>query len=164
MVGREVTEHENKDIFPKDIAFNCIPQIDVFMEDGRTKEEWKMEVEMQKIMGNPDIKVSATCVRVPVFVGHSISANIEFQNPIDLETVMEELSDFEGLVVMDRRENGGYITPRDVPRTFGVFVSRIRIDKTRPNALNMWVVSDNVYGIGAAYNSVRILEELVKII
>jgi aspartate-semialdehyde dehydrogenase len=164
MTGKEVTQHDNTEIFAKDIAFNCIPQIDVFMEDGRTKEEWKMEVEMQKIFNNPEIKVSATCVRVPVFVGHSISVNVEFEKPIDLETVMEELSDFEGLVVVDRREVGGYITPREVPRTFGVFVSRIRIDKTRPNALNMWVVSDNVYGIGAAYNSVRILEELVKII
>ena len=163
IAGKQVTEHEGENFFTKDIAFNCIPHIDVFMEDGRTKEEWKMEVEARKIFNNPDIKISATCVRVPVFVGHSIAANIEFEHPFEMEEVLEELSDFEGIVVNDRRENGGYTTPREVPRTFGVFVSRIRRDETIPNGLSMWIVADNVYGIGAAYNSVRILEELIKI-
>ena len=160
--GKEVTDRENDEIFTKDIAFNCIPHIDVFLEDGRTKEEWKMEVEIQKIMKNSNIKVSATCVRVPVFVGHSMSVNIEFEKPFDLDDVMEKLSNFEGLVVMDRRENGGYITPREVVRTTGVYVSRIRVDRTLENGLSMWISADNVYGIGAAYNAVRILEEVIK--
>jgi aspartate-semialdehyde dehydrogenase len=161
--GKEVTDRDDDEIFTKDIAFNCIPHIDVFLEDGRTKEEWKMEVELQKIMKNPNIKVSATCVRVPVFVGHSISANVEFENPFELEDVMDKLSEFEGLVVMDRRENGGYITPREVVRTTGVYVSRIRKDGSVKNGLSLWISADNVYGIGAAYNAVRILEELIKI-
>jgi aspartate-semialdehyde dehydrogenase len=160
--GKEVTDREDKDIFTKDIAFNCIPHIDVFLEDGRTKEEWKMEVELQKIMKNQNIKVSATCVRVPVFVGHSISINVEFENPFELDDVIERLSNFEGLVVLDRRENGGYITPREVVRTTGVYVSRIRRDETLQSGLSMWISSDNVYGIGAAYNAVRMLEELLK--
>jgi aspartate-semialdehyde dehydrogenase len=161
--GKEVTDRDDDEIFTKDIAFNCIPHIDVFLEDGRTKEEWKMEVELQKIMKNPNIKVSATCVRVPVFVGHSISANVEFEKPFELEDVMDKLSEFEGLVVMDRRENGGYITPREVVRTTGVYVSRIRKDVSVKNGLSLWISADNVYGIGAAYNAVRMLEELIKV-
>jgi aspartate-semialdehyde dehydrogenase len=161
--GKEVTAREDDEIFTKDIAFNCIPHIDIFLEDGRTREEWKMEVETCKILKNPNIKVSATCVRVPVFVGHSISANIEFEKSFELDDIYEKLHSFEGIVVMDRRENGGYITPREVVRTTGVYVSRIRKDESNKNTLSLWISADNVYGIGAAYNAVRILEELIKV-
>jgi aspartate-semialdehyde dehydrogenase len=163
MMGKEVTPRTKVNIFTKDMAFNCIPHIDQFMEDGRTKEEWKMEVETQKIFSS-DIRVSATCVRVPVFVGHAISLNVELQNSFEFEELIEELNDFEGLVVQDRREDGGYATHKEVVRTFGVYASRIRADKTCPNSINAWIVADNVYGIGAAYNNVRIAEELIKIL
>lgn len=161
--GREVTERDQASVFTKDIAFNCIPHIDSFMEDGKTREEWKMEVETQKIFGS-NVSVSATCVRVPVFVGHAISANVELEKPFVLEELEEEMSDFEGIVMVNGKKDGGYITQREVVRTFGVFVSRLRIDDTKPNCINMWIVADNVYGIGAAYNIVRILEELIKIL
>jgi aspartate-semialdehyde dehydrogenase len=160
----EKEEVDPESSFTKNIAFNCIPQIDDFMEDGRTKEEWKMEVETRKILENPNLEVSATCVRVPVFTGHAVSANIEFEKPFDFDELYEALSDFEGIVLLDRREDGGYATHRDIIRAFGVFVSRVRLDPSRPNSLNMWITADNVYGIGAAYNAVRILEELIKIL
>lgn len=149
-------------VFPKQIAFNCIPHIDVFMEDGQTKEEWKMQVETQKIL-DESIEVSATCVRVPVFVGHAEAVNVEFKKslPSD-EEIQEILSNAEGIVVMDRREAGGYVTNKDCVKEFPVYISRIRKDKTVKNGLNMWVVADNIYGKGAALNSVQIAETLIK--
>lgn len=162
--GRNAAEFDSKtSSFTKDIAFNCIPHIDKFMEDGKTQEEWKMEVETKKIFNDESIKVCATCVRVPVFIGHAISLNIEFKENVNFEEALHLISEFEPVVMLDKREDGGYATHREVARTFGVFVSRFRLDTTKPNTLNMWVVADNVYGIGAAYNVVRILEELVKI-
>jgi aspartate-semialdehyde dehydrogenase len=162
--GKEVTDRPEGRIFTKDIAFNCIPRIDRFMEDGRTKEEWKMEEETRKILKNPNIKVASTCVRVPIFVGHSVAVAVEFEKPFEIENIREKITDKEGIVVMDGMEDGRYVTPRDVARTTGVFVSRIRRDSTVPSGLLFWSVADNVYGIGAAYNSVRIAEELTKYI
>lgn len=148
--------------FTKEIAFNCIPHIDSFMADGNTKEEWKMIVETKKIM-SPDIEVSATCVRVPVFVGHAESVNVEFENELpEDEDIMEILRDADGVSVLDRRENGGYATNKDCVKEFPVYVSRIRRDYSRPNCLNMWIVADNVYGKGAALNSVQIAELLIS--
>lgn len=164
-MGQDEKQYESSESsFTKNIAFNCIPHIDDFMPDGRTKEEWKMEVETRKILQRPALSVSATCVRVPVFTGHAVSATIEFEKPFTLEEIYDALSDFEGIVLLDKREDGGYASNRDTTRTFGVFVSRVRIDSSRPNSINMWVAADNVYGIGAAYNAVRILEELIAII
>ena len=150
-----------KKVFPKQIAFNCLPEIDVFMEDGRTKEEWKMDVETKKIL-DKNIEVCATCVRVPVFVGHAESVNIEFEKPFDLDDIFDILNETNGVVVHDRRELGGYATQLDVVRKFPVYVSRIRVDNSKPNCLNMWIVADNIFGIGAALNSVQIAEELIK--
>lgn len=148
--------------FTKEIAFNCIPHIDSFMADGNTKEEWKMIVETKKIM-SPDIEVSATCVRVPVFVGHAESVNVEFENELpEDEDIMEILRDADGVSVLDRRENGGYATNKDCVKEFPVYVSRIRRDYSRPNCLNMWIVADNIYGKGAALNSVQIAELLIS--
>lgn len=148
--------------FTKEIAFNCIPHIDSFMADGNTKEEWKMIVETKKIM-SPDIEVSATCVRVPVFVGHAESVNVEFENELpEDEDIMEILRESDGVSVLDRRENGGYATNKDCVKEFPVYVSRIRKDYSRPNCLNMWIVADNVYGKGAALNSVQIAELLIS--
>ncbi len=146
--------------FSKQIAFNVIPHIDVFLDDGSTKEEWKMVEETKKILG-ADIPVTATCVRVPVFVGHSECVNIEFERPISPEEAMEILSDAPGVTVYDRREAGGYSTPVECVREDNVFVSRIRKDPTVANGLNMWVVADNLRK-GAALNAVQIAEELVK--
>ena len=146
--------------FPKQIAFNCIPHIDVFMEDGYTKEEWKMLVETKKIL-DPKIKVSATCVRVPVFVGHSESVNIEFAKPISADEAREILRRSPGIAVVDKREPGGYITPIEAAGEFATYVSRIREDTTVPNGLAMWIVSDNLLK-GAALNAVQIAEELVR--
>lgn len=147
--------------FQKEIAFNCIPHIDVFMEDGRTKEEWKMDVETKKMLG-ANIEVCATCVRVPVFVGHAEAVNIEFEKPFDLSDIYDILHEIEGVEVNDRREDGGYITQRECVRTFPVYVSRVRVDSSKPNCLNMWIVADNVYGKGAALNSVQIAEILIR--
>ena len=148
--------------FTKEIAFNCIPHIGSFMADGNTQEEWKMIVEPKKIM-SPDIEVSATCVRVPVFVGHAESVNVEFENELpEDEDIMEILRDSDGVSVLDRRENGGYATNKDCVKEFPVYVSRIRRDYSRPNCLNMWIVADNVYGKGAALNSVQIAELLIS--
>jgi aspartate-semialdehyde dehydrogenase len=145
--------------FPKQIAFNCIPHIDVFMEDGYTKEEWKMLAETKKIL-DPKIKVSATCVRVPVFVGHSESVNIEFAKPLSPEEAREILRHAPGIVVIDKREPGGYITPVEAAGEFSTFVSRIREDATVENGLAMWIVSDNLLK-GAALNAVQIAEAVV---
>ncbi|HRK19707.1 MAG TPA: aspartate-semialdehyde dehydrogenase [Hyphomicrobiaceae bacterium] len=146
--------------FTKEIAFNCIPHIDVFMEDGYTKEEWKMVAETKKIM-DPKIKVTATCVRVPVFVGHSESVNIEFEKPISAEEAMEILRKAPGCMVYDRREAGGYITPIEAAGEDPTYISRIREDITVENGLNMWVVADNLRK-GAALNAIQIAEVLVN--
>ena len=145
--------------FPKQIAFNCIPHIDVFMEDGYTKEEWKMLVETKKIL-DPKIRLTATCVRVPVFVGHSESVNIQFENPISPEEAREILRAAPGVEVIDKREPGGYITPVEAAGEFSTFVSRIREDSTVENGLAMWIVSDNLLK-GAALNAVQIAETLI---
>jgi aspartate-semialdehyde dehydrogenase len=142
--------------FTKQIAFNLIPHIDVFMDDGYTKEEWKMTVETQKIL-DPSIMLTATCVRVPVFVGHSESVNIEFEDPMDEAEAREVLRAAKGVVVIDKREDGGYTTPVESVGEFGVYVSRIRNDPTAPNALNFWCVSDNLRK-GAALNAVQIAQ------
>ncbi|MGB3809414.1 MAG: aspartate-semialdehyde dehydrogenase [Parvibaculum sp.] len=144
--------------FTKQIAFNVIPHIDVFMEDGYTKEEWKMVVETKKIL-DPKIKVTATCVRVPVFVGHSESLNIEFENPISDEEAREILREAPGCLVVDKREDGGYVTPLECVGDFATYISRIRSDPTVDNGLAMWVVSDNLRK-GAALNAVQIAEIL----
>ncbi|HTM80627.1 aspartate-semialdehyde dehydrogenase [Asticcacaulis sp.] len=144
--------------FSKQIAFNVIPHIDVFMEDGSTKEEWKMVVETHKIM-DPTIEVSATCVRVPVFVGHSESINVEFESPLDEREAREILRDAPGVAVVDKREPGGYITPIEVVGEFDTYVSRIRNDPTVPYGLNLWCASDNLRK-GAALNAVQIAQLL----
>ncbi|MRX49316.1 aspartate-semialdehyde dehydrogenase [Paracoccus sp. S-4012] len=144
--------------FQKQIAFNVIPQIDVFMEDGQTKEEWKMVVETKKII-DPSIKVTATCVRVPVFVGHSEAVNIEFEEFLDEDEARDILREAPGLMVVDKREPGGYVTPVECVGDFATFVSRIRTDPTVENGLNMWIVSDNLRK-GAALNAVQIAELL----
>ena len=146
--------------FQKRIAFNVIPQIDVFMDDGKTKEEWKMVEETKKIL-DPNIKVSATCVRVPVFVGHSESINIEFTDPMTPEQVYDILEEAPGVLVVDRREAGGYTTPIECVGEDATFVSRVRADESAPNCINMWVVSDNLRK-GAALNAVQIAETLIE--
>jgi len=146
--------------FSKRIAFNVIPQIDVFMDDGVTKEEWKMKVETKKIL-DPNIEVEATCVRVPVFNCHSESVNIEFENPISVNQAREALDEADGVVVIDRLQENGFVTPAEVSTQDPVFVSRIRKDASIKNGLSMWVVSDNLRK-GAALNAVQIAEVLVK--
>ncbi|MGE0765359.1 MAG: aspartate-semialdehyde dehydrogenase [Hyphomicrobiaceae bacterium] len=146
--------------FTKQIAFNCIPQIDVFMDDGYTKEEWKMLVETKKIL-DPKIKVTATCVRVPVFVGHSESVNIEFEQPMTPEYARSILREAPGIMVVDKREPGGYVTPVEAAGEFATYVSRIREDATVENGLAMWVVSDNLLK-GAALNTVQIAEAMIE--
>ncbi|TMV06938.1 aspartate-semialdehyde dehydrogenase [Ruegeria sediminis] len=144
--------------FQKQIAFNVIPHIDVFMEDGSTKEEWKMVVETKKIV-DPAIKVTATCVRVPVFVGHSESINIEFEDFLDEDEARDILREAPGIMVIDKREAGGYVTPVECVGDFATFISRIRQDPTIENGLNLWCVSDNLRK-GAALNAVQIAELL----
>jgi len=151
-------QHQNK--FTKQIAFNAIPHIDKFMDDGSTKEEWKMVVETKKIL-HPSIKVNATCVRVPVFVGHAESVNIEFENEIDTETARKVLRAAPGISVVDMREDEGYVTPVECAGEDAVYVSRIREDQTVDNGLSLWVVSDNLKK-GAALNTIQIAEELIK--
>ncbi len=146
--------------FPKRIAFNLIPQIDVFMEDGSTKEEWKMVAETKKIL-DPKIKLTATCVRVPVFISHSESVNVEFENPISADEAREILREAPGCLVIDRREPGGYITPHEAAGEDATFISRIREDPTIDNGLNFWCVSDNLRK-GAALNAVQIAEVIVN--
>lgn len=146
--------------FTKQIAFNVIPQIDVFMEDGYTKEEWKMLAETKKIM-DPRIRVSATCVRVPVFVGHSESLNIEFERPISPEQAREILRNAPGVAVVDKREPGGYVTPIEAAGEYDTYVSRIREDATVENGLALWIVSDNLLK-GAALNTVQIAEAMIE--
>jgi aspartate-semialdehyde dehydrogenase len=154
-----VNEVEGKK-FPKRIAFNVIPQIDVFMDDGYTKEEWKMMMETKKIL-DPKIKLTATCVRVPVFVGHSEAVNIEFENPISADEAREILRKAPGCLVIDKREPGGYVTPYECVGEDATYISRIREDGTVENGLEMWVVSDNLRK-GAALNAVQIAEVLIN--
>ena len=144
--------------FQKQIAFNVIPQIDVFLEGGDTKEEWKMTAETKKIM-DPRIKVTATCVRVPVFVGHSEAVNVEFEDFLDEDEARDILREASGVMVIDKREPGGYVTPIECVGDYATFVSRIRQDPTVENGLNLWVVSDNLRK-GAALNAVQIAELL----
>ena len=153
-----VNDPVEKRKFTKQIAFNVIPHIDVFMDDGYTKEEWKMVVETKKIL-DPKIKVTATCVRVPVFVGHSESINIEFENPISDDEAREVLRESPGCLVVDKREDGGYVTPLECVGDFATYISRIRSDPTVDNGIAMWVVSDNLRK-GAALNAVQIAEIL----
>lgn len=144
--------------FTKQIAFNVIPHIDAFMEDGSTKEEWKMVAETKKIV-DPSIKVTATCVRVPVFVGHSEAINIEFEDFLDEDEARDILREAPGIMVIDKREDGGYVTPVESAGDYATFISRIRQDSTIENGLNMWCVSDNLRK-GAALNAVQIAELL----
>jgi aspartate-semialdehyde dehydrogenase len=144
--------------FTKQIAFNVIPHIDKFMEDGSTKEEWKMVAETKKIV-DPKIKVTATCVRVPVFVGHSEAINIEFEEFLDEDEAREILRVAPGILVVDKREDGGYVTPVECVGDYATFISRIRQDSTVENGINLWCVSDNLRK-GAALNAVQIAETL----
>ncbi len=145
--------------FTKQIAFNVIPHIDKFMDDGSTKEEWKMVVETKKIL-DPDIAVFATCVRVPVFIGHAESVTVEFELPVTASAARDVLRDAPGIIVQDRREDGGYITPLDCQGEDATFISRIRKDPTVPHGLGFWCVSDNLRK-GAALNAVQIAETLI---
>ena len=144
--------------FTKQIAFNVIPHIDKFMDSGETKEEWKMVAETKKIV-DPKIKVTATCVRVPVFVGHSEAVNIEFEDFLDEDEARDILREAPGVMVIDKREDGGYVTPVECVGDFATFISRIRQDSTIDNGLNLWCVSDNLRK-GAALNAVQIAELL----
>ena len=148
-------EHEPT-VYPARIAFNVLPHIDRFLEDGSTKEEWKMSAETKRIV-DPSIEVTATCVRVPVFIGHSEAVNVEFEEFLDEGEAREILQAAPGIVVVDRREDGGYVTPRDCVGEYATYVSRIRQDGTVPNGLNFWCVSDNLRK-GAALNAVQIAE------
>jgi aspartate-semialdehyde dehydrogenase len=146
--------------FTKRIAFNVIPHIDVFMDDGFTKEEWKMSVETKKIL-DPKIDVVATCVRVPVFIGHSEAVHVEFENPISAARARAILREAPGVLVIDKREDGGYVTPLEAVGEDATYVSRIREDKTVPNGLAFWCVSDNLRK-GAALNTIQIAETLIN--
>ena len=146
--------------FTKQIAFNVIPHIDAFLDDGSTKEEWKMEAETRKILDR-DIKLTVTCVRVPVFVGHSEAINVQFARPITPDRAREILREAPGLLVVDEATDGGYVTPVDCVGDYATYVSRIRTDPTVPNGLNLWVVSDNLRK-GAALNTVQIAEVLIN--
>ncbi|MBN9071809.1 MAG: aspartate-semialdehyde dehydrogenase [Rhizobiales bacterium] len=145
--------------FTKRIAFNVIPHIDVFMEDGYTKEEWKMVAETKKML-DPKIKVTATCVRVPVFIGHSEAVNLEFEKPITADEARDILREAPGCLVVDKHENGGYITPIESAGEDATYISRIREDATVENGLALWIVSDNLRK-GAALNAIQIAELLV---
>ena len=158
--GIFVNDTRQNEEFTKQIAFNVIPHIDVFMDDGATKEEWKLSVETRKIL-DKDIAVHATCVRVPVFVGHGEAVNIEFLKPVDEKDVREALRDAPGVIVVDHRANEGYVTPVECAGEDAVYVSRIRKDPTVKNGISLWVVSDNLRK-GAALNTVQIAEMLVR--
>jgi len=150
----------NQEKFTKQIAFNVIPHIDAFMDDGSTKEEWKMVGETRKIL-DPDIKLTATCVRVPVFIGHAEAVNLQFKRPVTEKSVRAALRAAPGVVVVDNRQDEGYVTPQESAGEDPVYVSRIRKDPTVENGMNLWVVADNLRK-GAALNTVQIAEELVK--
>ncbi|NCP26541.1 MAG: aspartate-semialdehyde dehydrogenase, partial [Sphingomonadales bacterium] len=153
-----VGDPKENHVFTKQIAFNVIPHIDVFLDDGSTKEEWKMVVETKKILDSK-IKVTATCVRVPVFVGHSESINIEFENELSASDAQKILRDAPGIMLIDKREDEGYVTPVECVGDGATFISRVREDPTVENGLNIWCVSDNLRK-GAALNAVQIAELL----
>ena len=155
-----VNDPIEREKFTKQIAFNVIPHIDVFMEDGFTKEEWKMVAETKKIL-DPKIKLVATCVRVPVFVGHSEAVTIEFEDPITDDEARDILREAPGCLVVDSREDEGYITPIECVGEYATFISRIRVDPTVDNGLAMWIVSDNLRK-GAALNAVQIAESMIN--
>jgi len=157
---RQIFVGDEKDVqkFTKQIAFNVIPHIDSFLDDGSTKEEWKMVAETKKIL-DPKIKVTATCVRVPVFVGHSEAINIEMEKELSAEDAQKILREAPGVMLVDKREDGGYITPVECVGDYATFVSRVRDDSTVDNGLNLWCVSDNLRK-GAALNAVQIAELL----
>jgi aspartate-semialdehyde dehydrogenase len=157
--GIYVNDPMTREQFTKQIAFNVIPHIDVFMDDGMTKEEWKMMVETKKIL-DPGIKVTATCVRVPVFIGHAEAVNAEFERPITADQARKALRAAPGISVVDHRSDEGFVTPAECVGEDSVFVSRIREDQTVENGLNLWIVADNVRK-GAALNAVQIAERLV---
>jgi len=164
--GIYVSNFSAPEKFTKRIAFNVIPQIDKFMPSdsefsGYTKEEWKMTVETKKIMGDDDIQVTATCVRVPVFISHSESVNVEFDKPVSVEQARKALEKADGVKLVDAHTDGAYMTPYEAQGEDHTFVSRLRKDVTNPNALNMWIVSDNLRK-GAALNAVQIAECLIK--
>ena len=154
--ARDVTTKK----FTKRIAFNVIPHIDVFMEDGYTKEEWKMMAETKKIL-DPKILLTATCVRVPVFIGHSEAVNVEFEKPVTADEARELLRAAPGILVIDKHENGGYMTPHEAAGEDATYISRIREDATIENGLNFWCVSDNLRK-GAALNAIQIAECLIN--
>lgn len=154
------TSEQNREVFTKQIAFNVIPHIDKFMDDGMTKEEWKMVVETKKIL-DPSIEVCASCVRVPVFVGHAEMINLEFENPIDVDEARDVLRAAPGIAVVDHRQDEGYVTPAECAGEDAVFISRIRKDHSVANGLNLWCVSDNLRK-GAALNTVQIAEILAS--
>ncbi len=158
--GIFVTDSPTPEVFTKQIAFNVIPHIDVFMEDGQTKEEWKMMAETKKIL-DPKIKLTATCVRVPVFIGHSEAVNVEFEHPITAADARRILREAPGVLVVDKREDGGYVTPVECVGDYATYVSRIREDQTIDNGLSFWVVSDNLRK-GAALNTVQIAELIIN--
>jgi aspartate-semialdehyde dehydrogenase len=158
--GIYVNDSVDPDAFTKQIAFNVIPHIDVFMEDGATKEEWKMVVETKKIL-DPSIKLFATCVRVPVFVGHSIAAHLELENELSADEARDLLRSSPGLLVVDKQDDEGYVTPVESVGEFATFVSRVREDPTVENGLALWVVADNLRK-GAALNAVQIAELLLN--
>ena len=158
--GIFVTEPPEPKKFTKQIAFNVIPHIDVFLDDGSTKEEWKMSAETKKIL-DPKIKLTATCVRVPVFVGHSEAVNVEFEEPITAEEARKILREAPGVLVVDKQEPGGYVTPIECVGDYATYVSRIREDQTIDNGLSFWVVSDNLRK-GAALNTVQIAELIIN--
>ena len=158
--GIFVTDPPEPKKFTKQIAFNVIPHIDVFLDEGSTKEEWKMVVETKKIL-DPRIKLTATCVRVPVFVGHSEAVNVEFEDPITAEEARRVLREAPGVLVVDKREPGGYVTPVECVGDYATFVSRIREDQTLDNGLSFWIVSDNLRK-GAALNTVQIAEVIIN--
>ena len=155
-----VNDPVKKEHFTKQIAFNAIPHIDVFMDDGSTKEEWKMAVETRKIL-DPDIHVTATCVRVPVFIGHAEAVNVEFERPITEEQARAALKSAPGVSVIDHRVDEGYVTPQESAGEDAVYVSRIRKDPTVAHGLNLWIVADNLRK-GAALNAVQIAELLAR--
>ena len=158
--GIYVNEQVRNQEFTKQIAFNAIPHIDVFMDDGETREEWKMAVETRKIL-DPDIRVTATCVRVPVFVGHGEAVNAEFERPISVDEARAALSEMHGVAVVDHRADEGYVTPAECAGEDQVYVSRIRKDPTVENGLSFWVVADNLRK-GAALNAVQIAELITE--
>jgi aspartate-semialdehyde dehydrogenase len=148
------------EVYPHQIAFNALPQVDSFRDDGYTKEEWKMTVETRKIMHEPELPLSATCVRVPVFVSHCVSAHVEFERPISAKDVRDVLRDAPGVVVQDDPAAGVYPTPLDAAGKDPVYVGRIREDSSSPNGIAMWIASDNLRK-GAALNAIQIAETMI---